>query len=464
MAVIKAVNSKSSLKNVIQYVTDKEKTEEKLISGKDCNSSSAFEEMQTTKEQFDKLDGRQYKHFIQSFDPHDNLDYQKAHKVGLEWAEKNFKGYEVLIATHQDKDHIHNHFVVNSVSFENGEKYRQSKKDLEKMKELSDKICEREGLHVITHKSPGKELSMNEYQVAIKGESWKFKLINEIDKSMAQSKTKEDFIKSMEDKGYKVNWTDTRKYITYITPEGNKARDNKLHDEKYTKEAMENGFRSIKESELSRGNAGADRAKGDRKGFGLSWDKSEVGASIGRANQLEQQGVKTPGPKREGQEGAREEVSGQQRRQEQHGITAESADKGNETGNRGLEKRQLSEVRADSKEGVGGINKEPGQQQRTDKASNGVSVSSKEYTKSIIHRKGEAVLDPASSNSRINRGTNGIVPGGNVLAEAFKALGNSIEKAEQKERAAAEREKARLERKMQQKSKDNDLEYDFYDI
>lgn len=457
MAVIKAVNSKNSLKNVIQYITDKEKTEEKLISGKGCNPQSALEEMQTTKEQFNKLDGRQYKHFIQSFDPHDNLDYQKAHKIGLEWAEKSFKGYEVLVATHQDKNHIHNHFVVNSVSFENGEKYRYSKWDLGQMKELSDRICERENLRVITQKTPGKELSMNEYQVAIRGESWKFKLINEIDKSLAQAKSKEDFIKSMEDNGHKVTWSDTRKYITYTTPEGNKVRDNKLHDIKYTKEAMENGFRSIKESELNRGNTGADRTQGNREGFGLSWSKSEVGTPFSRTNQPEQQSIKTPGTEREGQKGLRTEIQADQRGQEQPSNSIKSTDKGLEARNRGHEERELSEVRADSKEGFRRADQEPGQQQGAFKASDGISVPGEENTESIVPGKGETILDTTRGNSGFDGGHNGAIPTGNPLAEAFKALGSAIQKAEQKEQALAYKERVKLERQMnKQQSKNKD--------
>lgn len=77
----------------------------------------------------------------------------------------------------------------------------------------------------------------------------KFKLINAIDLSLAESNNKEDFIKSMNKLGYQVNWTDTGKYITYTTPEGYKCRDNKLYEEKYTKGVMENGFRRIKEEQ-----------------------------------------------------------------------------------------------------------------------------------------------------------------------------------------------------------------------
>jgi len=238
MAVIKATNPKvSTLKQGVKYITNPKKAE--LITGKDCAVETALEEMQATKELYNKTDGRQYMHFVQSFKPDDPLDPSQAHQIGLEMAQKHFKGYEVLVATHTDKDHLHNHLIVNSVSFENGIKIQHSKNELKAMKELSDQICEREGLNVIREKGIGGYLSMNEYQVAIKRESWKFKTMDVIDQTKERTQSKEEFIKAMEAQGYQVNWTDTRKHITYTTPEGNKVRDNKLHDPKYLKEAME---------------------------------------------------------------------------------------------------------------------------------------------------------------------------------------------------------------------------------
>ncbi len=105
---------------------------------------------------------------------------------------------------------------------------------------LKDKIIIINGLDKIDTELRRKR---NEYRVAEKGKSWKFKLINAIDLALAESNNKEEFIKSMNKLGYQVNWTDTRKYITYTTSEGYKCRDSKLYDEKYSKGAMENEFR-----------------------------------------------------------------------------------------------------------------------------------------------------------------------------------------------------------------------------
>ena len=248
MAIIEAISSKANIKRIIHYVTQDKKTNVNLISGKDCMAESCLEEMLYTKNLYHKNSGRQYIHIIQSFDPKDNLSAEQVHNVGIKLA-NTFNGFQVLVATHIDKNHLHNHLVINSVSFENGYKIQMSKKDLQYIKDYSDKLCLEIGASVIPKKEKTNYIKRNEYRVAEQGKSWKFKLMNAIDLSLAESNCKDDFIKNMNKLGYQVNWTDTRKYITYTTPEGYKCRDNKLYDEKYSKGAMENEFRRIEKEQ-----------------------------------------------------------------------------------------------------------------------------------------------------------------------------------------------------------------------
>ena len=142
MAVIKAINSRASIANAINYITKKEKTDEKLISGYNCRGINSLDEMKTTKKAWNKTGGRQYKHFIQSFSPNENISPDEAHKIVAELVESwnKFKGYEVCYATHKDKNHIHTHIIVNSVSFENGKKFCYSKKELQDFKDLSEPV------------------------------------------------------------------------------------------------------------------------------------------------------------------------------------------------------------------------------------------------------------------------------------------------------------------------------------
>ena len=251
MAVIEAISSKANIKRIITYVIQDKKTTTYLITGKDCMAESCLEEMLYTKDLYNKTGGRQYIHIIQSFDPKDNLTPTQVHNAGLKLA-NTFNGFQVLVATHIDKEHLHNHLVVNSVSFENGYKIQMSKKDLQYLKDYSDKICLEMGASVIPKKDKTNYIKRNEYRVAERGENWKFKLINAIDLSIAESTCKDDFIKTMNKLGYQVNWTDTIKYITYTTPEGYKCRDNKLFEEKYLKGNVEDEFRKLEQANEGR--------------------------------------------------------------------------------------------------------------------------------------------------------------------------------------------------------------------
>ncbi len=249
MATIKFTNSKSSIKKIYNYITQKSKTTDNLISTKDCLKFSAIEEMLLTKNQFNKNTGRQYIHIVQSFDPKDNLSYEQANAIGLKLAEY-FNGFQAVVSTHTDKKHIHNHILLNSVNFNTGYKFQQSKNDMQDVKNYSDKLCLQYGLSIIENPSQKGYMKQNEYQVAIKGQSWKIELIIAIDKALSVSTSKLDFINNMELQGYKVNWTDKRKYITFTTPLGKKCRDNKLIDKKYSKEVLEREFRNIETKSL----------------------------------------------------------------------------------------------------------------------------------------------------------------------------------------------------------------------
>lgn len=263
MAVIKVLTRKNNINGLIKYIENPNKTQNGLlVSGKDCSVLTCYDEMETVKNIFNKKDGYTAFHFVQSFSPKDNLSYEKAHEIGLQFAEY-FKGFQVLVATHTDRDHLHNHLVINSVSFENGKKFHIGKKDLEEIKKFSNKLCEENGLATIDleKKSKIEYVRQSEYAVAEKGQSWKFKLMNDIDYCMSISNTKEKYIKNMEKLNYQVVWTDSRKYITYITPEGQKCRDKSLHKEKYLKESMEYGFRKItkNESKFNRNSTNEER-------------------------------------------------------------------------------------------------------------------------------------------------------------------------------------------------------------
>lgn len=242
MAIIKFINNKVSLKKTLNYICKEEKTDKKLISGKDCIPEMAYEEMMTVKKMYKKLTGREKIHFVQSFSPNDKLTYEQAHEIGVKMAEY-FKGFQVVVATHIDREHIHNHIVLNTVNFETGLKFHQSKQDLQKIKELSNKICKEYGLTVTEQKSKVADIKINEYQARIKGISWKEVLTKDIDSVMEKSNNKYEFFRGMNELGYKVNWSKEKLSIIYTTPTGYKCSDKKLHKEKYLRENMELYFK-----------------------------------------------------------------------------------------------------------------------------------------------------------------------------------------------------------------------------
>lgn len=239
----------SAMKGVIDYCCQDKKVYDKisnqrLISGINCDGENAFSEFLATKKSYKKTDGMNFYQYVQSFSPDENITPQKVHGVALEFAEKAWTGYEVLVATHCDAQHIHSHFVINSVSFENGKKLRQNPNTLKSLRVLSDEICRQHNLStLVPYNKDGIKISTREYRTAVKGQSWKFKLMNDIDKAMNISGSKEDFINAMSIMGYSVTWTNDRKYITYQCPNKMKCRDIKLHNDKYLKGSMENEFR-----------------------------------------------------------------------------------------------------------------------------------------------------------------------------------------------------------------------------
>jgi Relaxase/Mobilisation nuclease domain. len=267
MAVIKAVSSKAGIGQALDYVTKEEKTEDKLVSGLHCEPDTVKDEMQATKELWGKTGGRTYKHFVQSYHEDEHITPEQAHKNAVELAKNTeaWKGHEVLIATHIDRGHIHTHFIVNSVNYENGHKLQWSKADLQNLKDRCNEQSRQQGLHV---PEKGKTFSGEEREETVAWNKETYNLLKQAEKGEVKSyvqdialsvmdcretaRSREDFIKQMNERGYGVDWQDSHKYITFTDLERQsqgekqcKVRNNKL--EKYYavdfgKESLEHGF------------------------------------------------------------------------------------------------------------------------------------------------------------------------------------------------------------------------------
>ena len=231
---------------VIKYTKQEKKTlweGRQLVSGVNCRPESVYDDFLRTKLLYHKEGGTMFYHMVQSFPADEEVDPAAAHTAALTLAEW-FQGWEVLVCTHVDRDHIHSHFLINSVSFEDGKKLHISEPELTQLRQRNDQVCMESGLPVFQpHKKRVKSMSGAEYHTAARGESWKFRLMNTIDECMRYACSREEFIMLMRSEGYDVRWTDGRKSITYTTPGGMRCRDDRLHDEKYLKERMELEFR-----------------------------------------------------------------------------------------------------------------------------------------------------------------------------------------------------------------------------
>lgn len=235
----------TAMKRVLDYIMQEKKilshdkttdTVYKLVSGQNCVPEVAYNEFMATKHRYNKAKGVFFKQYVQSFKPDCGATPQQIHQIGLETA-KAFDGFEVVVATHIDRDHWHNHFVVNSVNCETGLKIQINEKGLEELRQRSDKICQQFGLEILEPYKKPNQRSMNqkEYRTALRGNSKKLRLMNAIDTAVVHSRSKEEFIEFMKRLGYGVKWIDSYKYITYTTPDGQRLRDNRLFDNKYLK-------------------------------------------------------------------------------------------------------------------------------------------------------------------------------------------------------------------------------------
>ena len=250
MAINKTINKRTNthgaMRNCIEYVLRQDKTSELLtyVTSPYCRDEINYDLVYRTfleeKKMWDKDSGRMYAHNIISWHKDEQITPEQALEFGKEFAENWFSGFQTLVAVHKDKDHIHCHLVTNSVSYEDGRKLHNTKKDLERMKQLTNQMCRERGLTVA---EKGKHFDESQIE---KGEviAWskdKYNLFRQqvkdsfvADCAMAVLKalenciSKEKFIEKMKQFGWNVNWTEKRKHITFQNQDGKKVRDSNL--------------------------------------------------------------------------------------------------------------------------------------------------------------------------------------------------------------------------------------------
>lgn len=220
-----ANGEKTTLDAGIAYAANPEKTEQHFFtSALNCEScETAYAEMQVTKRRFGKLGGVVGYHFIQSFAPGE-VTPEQAHAIGVVFARRLFGDrYEVVIGTHLDKAHLHNHVVVNSVSFVDGKKYHSSPGSYYfDVRGVSDALCRENDLSTIAPQGRGKHYA--EWKAEQKGKPTIRSIVRaDIDRIIGEAYTYETFLMLLRREGYVVQNRPDRKYVTVLPPGGKRA-------------------------------------------------------------------------------------------------------------------------------------------------------------------------------------------------------------------------------------------------
>lgn len=204
------------LSDVIRYAVNSEKTQEtgsedgaplhRFVSGINCSPATARDEMLAVKKRFGKEDGTVAYHGYQSFAPGEATP-ELAHEIGVKLATRLWGDrYQAIVATHLDKEnHLHNHFVVNTVSFADGIKYHRTKKDYHEMQTVSDELCREYGLSVIEHPQQGQGKQYGEWRAEQEQRpTWRGLIRTDIDEAIRQAMTERQFFDNLRKKGYEV--------------------------------------------------------------------------------------------------------------------------------------------------------------------------------------------------------------------------------------------------------------------
>ena len=194
----------ASIRDVLEYVTRDSATDHsQLVSTINCSVKTAVKDMNETKQRFGKPGGTVAYHGYQSF-KEGEVTPKLAHMIGVRLAEELWGDrYEVVVATHIDKDsHIHNHFLINTVSFIDGKKYFRSSGDYKRMREVSDRLCRQYRLSVVKHPQ-GRGKHYGEWAAEKKGRpTYRSMIRRDIDDAIRKSLTEREFFQFLKEKGY----------------------------------------------------------------------------------------------------------------------------------------------------------------------------------------------------------------------------------------------------------------------
>ena len=244
MAVTKIHPIKSTLKKAIDYICNGDKTDDEIyVTTHLCSRENAHKEFELTKKQFNSRTKTLAHHLIQSFVP-EEVSFEEAHRVGIELCENILEGkYEYVLATHIDKDDIHNHIIFNSIDVEEGKVYHSYYGSYMNIRNQSDRLCKEHNLSVIDLETQReineikrrKFVSWHDWNESKKGSSYKSRLQFDIDRSIQKSVDWQDFLSKMESYGYEIKFG---KHIAFRSNNQQRFTRAKTIGENYTEERI----------------------------------------------------------------------------------------------------------------------------------------------------------------------------------------------------------------------------------
>jgi len=250
MAVTKIHPIKTTLKKAIDYICNGDKTNNEIyVTTYLCSRENAHKEFELTKKQFNSRTKTLAHHLIQSFVP-EEVSFEEAHQVGIELCDKILEGrYEYVLATHIDKDHIHNHIIFNSIDVDEGKVYHSYDGSYMNIRNQSDKLCKEHNLSVIDQETQREINEINrrkfvnwyDWNEDKKGCSYKSKLQFDIDRVIQKAINWEHFLKIMEQYGYEIKFG---KHIAFKQKNQQRFTRAKTIGTNYTEEKIKERIRN----------------------------------------------------------------------------------------------------------------------------------------------------------------------------------------------------------------------------
>lgn len=254
MAVIK-ISATKSLNRLISYAEKKAEVQ----SGVNVDDEFAKEQMKTTRMIFNKNDGRQGYHLIQSFDPEDNITPEEANEIGQELAKEVAPDHEITIYTHTDREHIHNHICINSVNMNTGKKFVNDRNKLYEMRNKSNELCQRYNLVNSSNKQAQIRYTQAERAIIEKGQiSWKDEIRQAIDNEKLNANSFDEFKDNMQE-NYGIEVKERGKNISFKHPDKKAFVRGKTLGNAYEKGTINNELN--RESERTEQQTQSDRPK-----------------------------------------------------------------------------------------------------------------------------------------------------------------------------------------------------------